>query len=231
MSDFEKRAVKYIHEVIPEGELRDAVTPDTHYGCKRGLVSDDFYPALLRDNVDLIATSLGEVTPEGVVTGEGEAIAADVIIYCTGYRILDFDRFEVIGRGGLSMIEAMGTSPQAFKGIAKPGFPNYFFAVGPNGLVLNVPYFTTLERNVATIVGLLEQMEAKGARSLEVRAELYDEYNAWMDTQFELYSWGNASCTSYYRNDAGRAPFLFPGNFKAYDRLHRKSGLEEFLIA
>ncbi|MDG2333556.1 MAG: NAD(P)/FAD-dependent oxidoreductase [Myxococcota bacterium] len=231
MSDFEKRAVKYIHDVFPEGELRDAVTPDTHYGCKRGLVSDDFYPALLRENVDLIATSLGEVTPEGVVTGEGEKIAADVIIYCTGYRILDFDRFEVIGRGGLSMIEAMGASPQAFKGIAKPGFPNYFFAVGPNGLVLNVPYFTTLERNVATVVGLLKQMESKGARSLEVRAEVYDEYNAWMDTQFELYSWGNASCTSYYRNDAGRAPFLFPGNFKAYERLHRESGLKEFLSA
>ena len=229
MSDFEKRAVKYIHDVFPEGELRDAVTPDTHYGCKRGLVSDDFYPALLRDNVELIATALSEVTAEGVVTLEGEKIEADVIIYCTGYRILDFDRFEVIGRDGLSMTEAMGDSPQAFKGIAKPGFPNYFFAVGPNGLVLNVPYFTTLERNVATIVGLLEQMTEKGARTLEARAELYDEYNAWMDTQFELYSWGSASCTSYYRNDVGRAPFLFPGNFKAYERLHQESGLREFL--
>ena len=131
MDDFEKRAVKYIHGVFPEGELREAVTPDTHYGCLRGLVSDDFYPALLRDNVELVSTALAEVTPTGIVTREGREIEADVIIYCTGYRILDFDRFEVIGRNGLSMIDAMGDSPQAHKGIAKPDFPNYFFAVGP----------------------------------------------------------------------------------------------------
>lgn len=229
MDDFEKRAVKYIHGVFPEGELREAVTPDTHYGCLRGLVSDDFYPALLRDNVELVSTALAEVTPTGIVTREGREIEADVIIYCTGYRILDFDRFEVIGRNGLSMIDAMGDSPQAHKGIAKPDFPNYFFAVGPNGLVLNVPYFTTLERNVASIVDLLVQMREEGARTLEVRRELYDEYNAWMDTQFELYSWGSASCTSYYRNAAGRAPFLFPGNFKAYEKFHREGGIHEFL--
>ena len=230
MSDFEKRGMKYIQKVIPEGPLRDALTPDTRFGCKRGLVSDDFYPALLRDNVELIHSALAEVTPTGIVTTDGRVLDADVIIYCTGYRILDYDRFQVIGRNGLSMTEEMGDSPQAHKGIAKPGFPNYFFAVGPNGLVLNVPYFITVERNVSSIVALLEQKQQADAKTLEVKEALHHDYNAWMDTQFELYSWGNASCTSYYRNAAGRAPFLFPGNFKTYEKLHEDSGLHEFEV-
>ncbi len=231
MEDFEKRALNYIQSALPEGSLRDAVTPDTRFGCKRGLVSDDFYPALLRDNVELKHAGLAEVTPTGIVTSEGEAIDADVIVYCTGYRILDFDRFEVVGRDDQSLTRAMGESPMAHKGIAKPGFPNYFFVVGPNGLVLNVPYFVTVEKNVTSIVRLLEQKQEKGARSMEVNAEVYRGYNDWMDSQFDLYSWGNSSCTSYYRNAAGRAPFLFPGNFKTYARFHDEAGIREFDLA
>ena len=228
MSDFEKRGLKYLEKTVPEGELREALTPDTRFGCKRGLVSDDFYPALMRDNVELIPESLSEVTPRGITTATGRKIDADVIIYCTGYRILDFDRFEVIGRGGLSLTEEMGDDPRAHKGIARPGFPNYFFAVGPNGLVLNVPYFVTVERNVTSIVSLLEQKQDAGARAIEVKEPLHREYNEWMDTQFELYSWGNTSCTSYYRNSAGQAPFLFPGNFKTYERYHQEGGIHEY---
>lgn len=228
MRDFEKRGLSHIKKVVPEGELRNALTPDTRFGCKRGLVSDDFYPALLRDNVELVAEGLAEVVTDGIITTGGHKIDADVLIYCTGYRILDFDRFEVLGRNGLSLTTEMGDNPEAHKGISKPGFPNYFFAVGPNGLVLNVPYFVTVERNVESIVGLLEQKQAAGARTLEVKEELYREYNDWMDTQFELYSWGNSSCNSYYRNAAGRAPFLFPGNFKTYEGYHAGIGLYEY---
>lgn len=103
--------------------------------------------------------------------------------------------------------------------------------VGPNGLVLNVPYFVTVEQNVASIVRLLEQKQEADARTLEVKADLHREYNAWMDSQFELYSWGNSSCTRYYRNAAGQAPFLFPGNFKTYEKFHEEGGIHEFDVA
>lgn len=107
------------------------------------------------------------------------------------------------------------------------GFPNYFFAVGPNGLVLNVPYFVSVERNAASIVRRLEQKQAANARTLEVKESLHREYNDWMDTQFALHSWGHTSCTRYYRNAADRAPFLFPGNFKTYERYPEEGGIHE----
>jgi cation diffusion facilitator CzcD-associated flavoprotein CzcO len=231
MGQFEKMVHKFIDRTIDDPELREVLRPDTPYGCKRGLVSDDFYPALNRDNVELIPSGLKEVTPEGLVTDSGRQVEADVIIYCTGYRILDFDRIEVVGPDGQSMADVMADDPRAYKGIAVPGFPNYFFAVGPNGLVLNVSYFITAEKNIETIVRLLDEMRHKGAREISVRPELWQQYNDWMADRFPTFSWGSSDCHSYYRNASGHAPFLFPGSFREYSKLQEESGLHEYDLA
>ncbi len=228
MDDFEKRVLKFIDQTIPDPELRRALTPDTRYACKRGLVSDDFYPALLRDNVELVPEGLAAVRPRGVTTAGGREIDADVIVYCTGYRIQDFDRIDVVGCDGQSLAGAMEKAPEAHKGIAVPGFPNYFLAVGPNGLVLNVSYFITVERNVASIVRLLEQKQRAGARAIAVKPELHRAYNDWMLERFPTFSWGHSSCNSYYRDADGRAPFLFPGSFAEYEKLHEEGGIHEY---
>lgn len=228
MNDFEKRAKKFIDTAIPDPALREALTPDSHYACKRGLVSDDFYPALMLDHVELVPEGLREVRPEGITTAGGREIDVDVIIYCTGYRILDFDRIDVVGEHGQSLAAVMEPGPAAHKGIAAPGFPNYFFAVGPNGLVLNVPYFITVERNIRSIVSLLAAKQAAGARAISVKPEVNQTYNEWMRTQFPLYSWGHESCTSYYRTASGQVPFLFPGDFARYEALHEEGGLHEY---
>jgi cation diffusion facilitator CzcD-associated flavoprotein CzcO len=228
MKDFEKRVKKFLKRTVPDEELRRILTPDTHYGCKRGLVSDDFYPTLMRDNVELVPEALARVRPEGLTTSSGRQIDVDVILYCTGYRILDFDRIEVLGEDGRSLAKQMEEAPEAHKGIAAPGFPNYFFAVGPNGLVLNVPYFKTVEQNVRTIVARLVAMQAAGACAIAVKPVAHRVYNDWLATQFPLYSWGHASCQSYYRTASGRAPFLFPGDFETFARLQDEGGLHEY---
>ena len=230
MGQFEKIARKFINDTVSDEVLREALTPDCRYACKRGLISDDFYPALNRDNVELIPTGLKQVTPAGLVTEDGREIEVDIIIYCTGYRILDFDRIEVVGPDGHNLAAVMADDPQAYKGISVPNFPNYFFAVGPNGLVLNVSYFITAEKNIESIVRLLTELRDRGARQIAVREEVHREYNTWMASQFPLYSWGAADCRSYYRNAAGHAPFLFPGSFKTYSRLHAESGLHEYQV-
>lgn len=225
---FEAFARRSLRQAIEDPDLRAKLTPDTRYGCKRGLVSDDFYPALTRDNVELVAAGLREVTEDAVVTTDGRRIPVDVIIYCTGYRILDFDRVHVVGADGRSLADAMGDRPKAYLGIATPGFPNYFFAVGPNGLVLDVPYFKTAERNVRTIVGLLRTMREAGVRAVDVREDVTGEYFQWMASRFARFSWGSSNCRSYYTNASGHAPFLFPGDFRHWVELHEGVGLEDF---
>ena len=225
---FESRARKFIDRAIPDPQLRAALTPADPYGCKRGLVSDDFYPALLRDNVELVPEGLRAVRPAGITTTSGREIDADVIIFCTGYRILDFDRIDVVGQTGESLAEAMSRDLGAFKGIAVPHFPNYFLAAGPNGLPLDAPYFRSVERNIATIVGLLAAKQAAGVRSLSVKPAVNRAYNDWLAPRFGRYSWASPSCSSYYRDAMGRTPFLFPGRFREYRKLHEKCGLHDY---
>lgn len=228
MGQFEGVVKKYIDRTIDDPALRKALVPDSRYGCKRGLVSDDFYPALNRDNVELIPSGLERVTPTGLVTQDGREIAVDVIIYCTGYRILDFDRIDVTGSNGASLADVMADDPRAYKGIAVPGFPNYFMAVGPNGLILNVSYFKTTEVNVATIVRLLGELSDSGHSAMSVKPELCQQYNDGLADKFADYSWGAADCNSYYRNASGHAPFLFPGNYKQWQKLQAQAGLHEY---
>lgn len=228
MGQFEKVALNYMEREIADPELRRALTPDSRYGCKRGLVSDDFYPALNRDNVTLVAKGLAEVTKTGIVTQNGTDIDCDVIIYCTGYRIMDFDRIAVTGVGGLDLAEVLGDHPSAFKGIATPGFPNYFYAMGPNALVLNASYFRTAELNVSSIVRLLDEMRSARKTVIDVRPERCADYCRWMDERFPRYSWAAPDCQSYYRNASGYPPFLFPGSFKEYRKEHRSLSLDDF---
>lgn len=122
MDQFENMVRKFIARSVDDPQLREALIPDSRYGCKRGLVSDDFYPALNRDNVELIAAGLRAVTATGVETEDGRHIDVDVIIYCTGYRILDFDRIDVVGAAGESLAAVMADDPKAHKGIAVPDF-------------------------------------------------------------------------------------------------------------
>ena len=230
MRQFENIVKKFIKRTIEDPALAKVLVPDTHYGCKRGLVSDDFYPALNRDNVALVPEGLREVTPTGIITASGREIEADVIIYCTGYKILDYDRFDIVGRDGQVMGEQLKGDPRAYKGLTLPGFPNYFFAMGPNALVLNVSYMITAERNVATIVKLLDTMRQRGLKSMDTDAEAFDSYNRWMDGQFSKFSWGSSDCHSYY-TDGGHPAFLYPGDFKTYNKMHKAISLQDFQVA
>jgi cation diffusion facilitator CzcD-associated flavoprotein CzcO len=228
MEQFEARVHKFIESSIDDPEVRAAVTPHDHYGCKRGLVSDEFFPTLNRDNVTLVAEGLKKVQPTGVVTASGQTIEADVIIYCTGYSVLDFDRIDVEGRDGRKLADDMAREPVAYKGIAAPGFPNYFFAAGPNGLAINASYFANVECNVNTIVRLLTEKQASGLGAIEIKADVTRDYNAGLSGRYETYSWGASNCHSYYRTQSGHAPFLFPGGYKEYQTLHAASSLEDF---
>ncbi|MGB0100868.1 MAG: NAD(P)/FAD-dependent oxidoreductase [Nocardioides sp.] len=228
MGQFEKMVTSQLDKTIDDPELRAALTPDTRFGCKRGLVSDDFYPTLNQDHVELIPSGLEQVTPTGLVTADGREVDVDVIIYCTGYRILDFDRIEVTGEDGRSLADDMARAPQAHKGIAVPGFPNYFLAVGPNGVVLNVSYFWSVEQNVATIVRLLGDLSDLGCTAMSPRPELCERYNESLSDKFSAFSWGASDCHSYYRTASGHAPFLFPGNFKQWRGIQSEITLAEF---
>ena len=224
----EAMGIKHIEKTISDPTLRELVTPDSRFGCKRPLLSDGFYPALQRENVTLVPTAAKRVHDRGVVTEDGRELDVDVIIYCTGYKVMDFERIEVVGRHGESLAQRMADAPEAFKGFAVPGFPNYFFALGPNSLIASASFFDAAAVNLACVIRILQEKEAAGARAIDVKQEQLRAYNDWISAERERYAWGVGGCNTYYQSPGGHTPFLFPGNFEVYTQQRRESGLHDF---
>ena len=151
-------------------------------------------------------------------------------MYCTGYQVMDFDRIDVRGTNGKVLGDVMNDAPQAYLGIAAPNFPNYFLAAGPNGIPIDTSYFTTVERNTKTIVSLLAQMRDKGIQAIAVSPETSAAYNRDIAPAFATYSWGHASCNSYYRTPTGHTPFLFPGDVATFQRQRDEMTLADFQV-
>lgn len=228
MQTFEDMAVKYLHSKIEDPAMRESLTPSTRYGCQRGLVSDGYYEALLRDNVTLVNAAAEKITETSVQTSDGQCLDVDIIIYCTGYKVLDYDRFEVLGVEGESLAATMEKAPEAYKGMSVPGFPNYFYAIGPNGLILSASYFVTVEIAVAALARLLDDKQQANVTSMSVKRDKHRAFNDWALSQFPRFSWGHSSCNSYYRLDSGHAPFLYPGSADEYRAMKDEVGLHEY---
>jgi cation diffusion facilitator CzcD-associated flavoprotein CzcO len=228
MKMFEDMGRKFIAKAIDDPALQKAVTPNHRYGCKRPLVSDDFYPALNRKNVTLVTEAAAELTEDAVITTEGKVIPSDVIIYCTGYKVMDFDRFPVAGVNGKSFADCMQQAPMAYKGIAVPGFPNYFLGMGPNSMVLSVSYFKSAEANAQCIVQLLSDMCENDVKAVDAKPELYRSYNDWVVKSCKQFSWGSGTCHNYYMDEQGRTPFLYPEDYKHFMKMRADMSLAQF---
>ena len=219
---------KHIEQAIADPSLRDAVTPRSRFGCKRPLMSDWFYPALQQENVQLVPAAAREVTEDSIITADGESLEVDVIIYCTGYKVMDFERIEVTGRDGCSLAQQMEQAPNAYLGIAVPEFPNFFFALGPNSLIPSTSFFDAAEISLRCITRLLREKQASGAQAIEVKPATHEDYAEWIAQAREKYSWGVSSCNSYYRTPTGHTPFLFPGDYATYVAQREEASLKDF---
>lgn len=228
MSLFENICKKFISENFSDESMRESVTPDSRYGCKRPLVSDDFYPALNRDNVSLVHDGAKAITETGCITLKGEEIGVDIIIYCTGYKMMDFDRIAVAGLDGKNLADEMEKAPEAYKGILTPDFPNYFMVTGPNAVALTVSYYKSVEQNVANIVRLVSEMIQNDVKAINARHDLTREYNDWIIEACKKFSWGSGGCQSYYVNKSGRSPFIYPSTYKDFIKMRLDCDLKYF---
>ncbi|MEZ5263969.1 MAG: NAD(P)/FAD-dependent oxidoreductase [Acidimicrobiales bacterium] len=123
-----------LHGAIADPALRAALTPDFDPGCNRILVSDDYYPALAQPHVHLVPHGVTALTETAVVAADGTHTEVDVVIFCTGYRLGGRadgrPAVEVLGRDGMSLRQAFGREPEAWRGMLVPGFPNFFTVCG-----------------------------------------------------------------------------------------------------
>ena len=215
-----KQAVDHLHASIPPGPLRDALTPDYPLGCKRMLVSDDFYPALLQDHVTLDTSGIARVTPDGVETRDGRRHAHDILVLATGFQTTGWDwSVEVTGEGGQSLNALWAERPEAYKGVTVAGFPNLFVLYGPNTNVGHHSVTFMLEQQVGYVLRALDALEAEGARAVQPRADAQERFNAALQNDLAETVWADPACSSWYKTADGRITQNWGSHTRAYAAL------------
>jgi cation diffusion facilitator CzcD-associated flavoprotein CzcO len=220
----ERQARSHAKRQLGDGELRALLTPSDRIGCKRILLSDDFYPSLNRPNVQLVSAPITDVLSDGLVTADGVEHLADILVFATGFQATDpIDPTEVVGRDGVSLSSAWRNGAHAHLGLAVAGFPNLFLLGGPNtGLGHNSVLFM-LEAQINHVLRCLRLLRLRNALSIEVRQDVQAAFARRLDRWMGRTVW-LSGCRSWYLDRNGRNTTLWPGFSVGYwSRVRRAS--------
>jgi cation diffusion facilitator CzcD-associated flavoprotein CzcO len=203
-------ALSHLDYRIKDDELRAKLTPDYPFGCKRTLVTSDFYKAVVRDEVELVTAPIARVTPEGVVTEDGRQHAADAIVLATGFRATEYlSGLEVVGRGGRRLRDEWAEVPHAYMGLTVSGFPNFFMLYGPNTNQGGNSIIFILEAQAAYVVRALRAMRRRRVRVIDVKRSVMDAYNQELTEALHGTVW-DTGCQSYFKNEHGKIATQLP---------------------
>ncbi|MBB6172416.1 cation diffusion facilitator CzcD-associated flavoprotein CzcO [Nocardiopsis mwathae] len=205
------RFLRHLRHHVPDPELRARLTPDYTMGCKRILLSNDFYAALTRPNVDLVDRRVHRIEPDGVATADGTLHPADVIIYGTGFTVTDFlAPMRVTGRGGRDLGEAWRDGAEAHLGITVAGFPNLFLLYGPNTNLGHNSIIYMLESQIRYVMDAVRRLSGPGHRTLDVRPDAQARFVRRVRRSLEHSVWATG-CDSWYVTDTGAQTVNWPG--------------------
>lgn len=218
-----KIALANISRGVHDPTLRAAVTPDYEIGCKRILISNDWYPMLERDNVALVTDAITEIRPDGVVTADGATHPADVLVVATGFHVTDSPTHHRIkGADGRTLGElwrAEGMS--AYKGSTVAGFPNLFLLIGPNTGLGHNSMVLMIESQLNYLRDALRTIDEHHLATVEVRPDAQQRYNEAVQRRMAGTIWTTGGCASWYLDSRGVNTTLWPGftfTFRAQTR-------------
>ena len=204
-------ALRHLERQVPDPQLRAKLTPDYEIGCKRILISNNFYPAVASQKVELLTGGLRSVAASSVTSGEGQQRDVDVIIFGTGFHVTDLPIAQHIsGREGRSLADAWAGGMHAHKGSAVPGFPNLFFGFGPNTGTGHTSQVFMIESQIDYVAQALETARRHHADVVEVRKPAEARWTDAVQERMSKTVWSTGGCASYYQDASGRITTLWP---------------------
>ena len=214
--------LRHLERQVPDAELRAKLTPDYKATCKRLILSSDYYPALMKDHVDLVTERISRIEPEGLRTDDGVLHELDVLVLATGFNFNDFILpTDVYGEGGASLREFWSGLPRAHRGITFPGFPNFFMLQGPTGVFGNTSVIEITEVQVDYVIAFLEKMRKDRLSAVVPSEEAYRAYNTEMAKAIPRTTWATGGCDSWYLDSTGQPNiYPFPPAQYRYDMHH-----------
>ncbi|CAN5127550.1 NAD(P)/FAD-dependent oxidoreductase [soil metagenome] len=224
---FEKLAIKNLERQVSDPEKRRKLTPEYEFGCKRLLMSNDYYRAIDAPNADVVTDPIAEVGPDSITTADGSRRKVDVIIYGTGFDNQAMaSSVEVQGEGGRRLSQEWHeTGIEAHRGTMVSGYPNLFFLLGPNtGLGHNSVVFM-IECQTRLAIEAIREAQRRGA--IGVKAAAQESYNRELQDELEGAVWSR-SCKSWYVDARGRNIILWPHSTHRFWRETRELRRSEF---
>ncbi|MDB4966793.1 MAG: putative monooxygenase [Myxococcales bacterium] len=219
---------RHLARNISDPRLRARLTPDYPMGCKRILISNDYYPALAQPHVEVVTEEIERVVPRGIVTRDGRTRAVDAIIFGTGFTATQFlAPMAVRGLGGRLLDEAWRAGAEAYLGMTVSGFPNLFLLYGPNTNLGHNSIVYMLESQIAYVMQCLQALDAQELRYLDVRADVQHSFNEALQEQLERSVWASG-CTSWYQTADGKQTNNWPGFTFTYRRRTRRPDFNAF---
>jgi cation diffusion facilitator CzcD-associated flavoprotein CzcO len=228
--EMEQIARDYLTEQVTDPELRAKLTPDFPIGCKRTLVSDDYFPALLRDNVTLETRAIEQIEPTGIRLTDGTLTELDAIVWATGFETHGFVAPIAINGPNHSLADAWESGASAYRGTTVPGFPNLFLLYGPNTNLGHNSIIFMVERQMEYALPAILRIARNKARRIAVRPEAHAAYNDALQARLATTAWA-AGCGSWYKTESGVMPNNWAGNTADFARMMKRFDDEAYEIA
>ncbi|WP_049575692.1 flavin-containing monooxygenase [Streptomyces sp. SBT349] len=244
MRALEGLARVHLRRSVRDPALRRALTPDYRIGCKRILLSNDWYPALQKPHVRLVAAGLREVRGSTLVAADGREAEADTIVFGTGFRVTDVPIAHRVTNGaGLTLAEEWREGMAALRGTTAAGFPNFLTIIGPNTGLGHTSMILIIEAQLQYLAHYMETLDAlgKGAgpggrsgepgrAALTPRREAVAAWNARLQRRLARSVWNSGGCDSWYLDSRGRNTTIWPGSTGEFARSTRTLDLSEYEV-
>ncbi|MBW0088282.1 alpha/beta hydrolase fold domain-containing protein [Pseudonocardia sp. KRD-184] len=215
-----------VRSQVRDAALREKLRPDYPVGCKRVLISSDWYPAVAQPHVDVVTAGVAGVTAGSVLAEDGTEHPADVIVLGTGFATTDFlTPMKVFGPGGAELSDRWRAGARAHLGITVPGFPNLFLLYGPNTNVGSGSIVHMLESQIAYVRQAVAAV-AGGAGPLSVRPDVESRFDTEVQDRLGRSVW--TGCQSWYRTASGRIVNNWPGLMREYRRRTAQFDVTEY---
>jgi cation diffusion facilitator CzcD-associated flavoprotein CzcO len=225
----ERVARIHLRRQVKERWMRRQLTPDFRIGCKRVLVSNDYYPALQKPNCKLITWPIATLSPRGIRTVEGIEHQVDCIVFATGFDVCKAGTpFPVHGIGGRELAGQWSRGAQAYKSVSVAGYPNLYFTFGPNSGPGHNSALVYMESQIDYIVRAVKTLRERKLRSLEVRAEVQEHHNRALQKRLAKTNW-NSGCSSWYLTADGYNATMYPGFATQYARQMREFSVRDYV--
>jgi cation diffusion facilitator CzcD-associated flavoprotein CzcO len=226
----ERLARLHLRRQVRDPQLRRKLEPDFRLGCKRVLISNEFYPALTQANVELVTEPIVSVEGREIVLADGTRREVDTIILGTGFRVTDPPTARLVrGRDGRTLAEAAGDSPRAYLGTAMAGFPNVFKIIGPNTGLGHSSMVFMIESQLSYVMDAIRTMDERGIATVEVRPEAVARFNDELEELLRDTVW-SSGCSSWYLDAAGRNTTLWPDFTFRFRRRTRRFDADSYEV-